>query len=121
MGHRPNPIGLTLAKIESIRDNVIQLSGIDLINDTPILDLKPYIEDYDRPPRKRSRIENEGEVGEDKVVEVRDDYNNGLDHYDSREYFEVESLSKQETSNSNSANDDGIKKADWLRDANEEE
>ena len=97
--HRPNPIGLTLAKIESIRDNVIQLSGIDLINDTPVLDLKPYIEDYDRPARKRRRIENGGEVGENEVVEVegREDSNKGLDHDDFREESEDETLSKHGT------------------------
>ena len=98
--HRPNPIGLTLAKIESIRDNVIQLSGIDLINDTPVLDLKPYIDDYDRPARKRSRIEGGNEVGENEVVGVedREDSNKGLDHDDFREVYEDEYLSKHGTS-----------------------
>lgn len=47
--HRPNPIGLTLAKIEAVKEDRIELSGIDLIQDTPILDIKPYIPDYDAP------------------------------------------------------------------------
>ena len=40
--HRYNPIGLSLAKIESISERTIRVSGIDLIDETPILDIKPY-------------------------------------------------------------------------------
>ncbi|CAD5118728.1 DgyrCDS7409 [Dimorphilus gyrociliatus] len=47
--HRPNPVGLTLAKLESIEDSTIYVSGIDIIDGTPILDVKPYISDYDYP------------------------------------------------------------------------
>ena len=41
--HRPNPLGLSLAKLERITDETLYLSGIDLINGTPILDIKPYL------------------------------------------------------------------------------
>lgn len=47
--HRPNPIGLTLAKLDKVDGNVIYLSGIDIIDGTPIVDIKPYIPDYDCP------------------------------------------------------------------------
>lgn len=47
--HRYNPIGLTLAKIESIHDDIIELSGVDLIDGTPVIDIKPYIHKYDTP------------------------------------------------------------------------
>ena len=67
--HRPNPIGLTLAKIENIRDNVIELSGIDLIDGTPVIDLKPYISDYDQPPRKKSKTDVEEAVTLHRNVE----------------------------------------------------
>eukprot|EP01132_Coremiostelium_polycephalum_P009071 gene9071-11110_t len=40
--HRPNPIGLSVAKIDKVVGNAIYLSGIDLIDGTPILDVKPY-------------------------------------------------------------------------------
>eukprot|EP00094_Tigriopus_californicus_P002857 TCALIF_02755-PA protein Name:"Similar to Nap1 Nef-associated protein 1 (Rattus norvegicus)" AED:0.02 eAED:0.02 QI:0/0/0/0.5/1/1/2/0/320 len=52
--HRPNPIGLTLAKIEAVFDDRVELSGIDLIQDTPVLDIKPYIPDYDSPWKAES-------------------------------------------------------------------
>ncbi|MBN3319885.1 TRMO methyltransferase, partial [Atractosteus spatula] len=47
--HRPNAIGLTLARLEKIADDTVHLSGIDMIEGTPVLDIKPYIPDYDAP------------------------------------------------------------------------
>lgn len=47
--HRPNAIGLTLAKLEKVEGGAVYLSGIDMINGTPVLDIKPYIADYDSP------------------------------------------------------------------------
>ncbi|XP_036368675.1 tRNA (adenine(37)-N6)-methyltransferase-like isoform X2 [Octopus sinensis] len=47
--YRPNPIGLTLAKIEKITGASIHFSGIDLLDGTPVLDVKPYIPQYDCP------------------------------------------------------------------------
>jgi tRNA (Thr-GGU) A37 N-methylase len=43
--HRPNPIGITLAKIERVdmRKRTVYLSGVDLLDETPVLDIKPYI------------------------------------------------------------------------------
>lgn len=41
--HRPNPIGLSLVKIESVEKNGVWVSGVDLIEATPILDIKPYL------------------------------------------------------------------------------
>jgi tRNA (Thr-GGU) A37 N-methylase len=40
--HRPNPIGLTLVKLEKIEKNEIFISSVDMISGTPILDIKPY-------------------------------------------------------------------------------
>ncbi|RHZ09641.1 hypothetical protein DYB31_002821 [Aphanomyces astaci] len=43
--HRPNPIGMTLAKIEQVdmAAKSIWVSGLDLVEGTPVLDLKPYV------------------------------------------------------------------------------
>ncbi|KAJ8617195.1 hypothetical protein MRB53_013381 [Persea americana] len=41
--HRPCPIGLTVAKVEAVHGQVILLSGVDLVNGTPVLDIKPYL------------------------------------------------------------------------------
>ncbi|XP_041042887.1 tRNA (adenine(37)-N6)-methyltransferase isoform X1 [Carcharodon carcharias] len=47
--HRPNAIGLTLAKLDRIEGDTLYFSGIDMIQGTPVLDIKPYIPDYDTP------------------------------------------------------------------------
>lgn len=47
--HRPNPIGLSLVRLDAVLDDTLELSGVDLVDGTPILDLKPYIPAYDAP------------------------------------------------------------------------
>lgn len=41
--HRPCPIGLTVAKVEAVQGNTVLLSGVDLVDGTPVLDVKPYL------------------------------------------------------------------------------
>jgi len=40
--HRPNPIGLTVVRLLGRRGNILAVSGADMLDGTPILDLKPY-------------------------------------------------------------------------------
>jgi tRNA-Thr(GGU) m(6)t(6)A37 methyltransferase TsaA len=40
--HRPNPLGLTVMRILERRANILHVAGMDLIDETPILDIKPY-------------------------------------------------------------------------------
>ncbi|XP_056136732.1 tRNA (adenine(37)-N6)-methyltransferase [Lampris incognitus] len=47
--HRPNALGLTLAKLDKIEGDTIHLSDIDMITGTPVMDIKPYIPEYDSP------------------------------------------------------------------------
>ncbi len=44
---RPNPIGISAAKITGRRGNVLSVKGLDVINGTPVLDIKPYTPQYD--------------------------------------------------------------------------
>lgn len=46
--HRPNPIGLTLVKILSIDKNKVYVDFIDAYDNTPIIDIKPYLPNGDR-------------------------------------------------------------------------
>ena len=46
---RPNPIGITVAEILTIEGNKIRVTGLDALNGTPILDIKPYEEHFDSP------------------------------------------------------------------------
>lgn len=48
--HRPNPLGLSLARLIKVSGDTLHLSGIDLIDGTPILDVKPYIPECDSVP-----------------------------------------------------------------------
>ena len=47
--HRPNPIGLSLCRLDRVDGHVLELSGVDLVDGTPILDVKPFIPAYDTP------------------------------------------------------------------------
>jgi tRNA (Thr-GGU) A37 N-methylase len=44
---RPNLIALSLCKVISVRENVIEIDQIDAFPNTPVLDLKPYIPSID--------------------------------------------------------------------------
>jgi len=39
---RPNPIGLTLVELLKVEGNVLTVRGLDALDETPVLDLKPY-------------------------------------------------------------------------------
>ncbi|MCG3133591.1 MAG: hypothetical protein HMLKMBBP_00790 [Planctomycetes bacterium] len=52
--HRPNPIGLTAARIVSVRGRTVVIEEHDLLDGTPVLDLKPYIPAYDAHPAARA-------------------------------------------------------------------
>lgn len=62
--HRPCPVGLSLVRVERVADNTVYVSGIDMIDGTPILDIKPYVPAYDNPARhlevKATSISDEG-------------------------------------------------------------
>ena len=47
--YRPNPIGITVVEILSVEGNRIRVTGLDALNKTPILDIKPYEEHFDSP------------------------------------------------------------------------
>lgn len=45
--HRPNLIGLSVVKLLRIDENIIYVRGIDMIEGTPVLDIKPYIPEFE--------------------------------------------------------------------------
>jgi len=40
---RPNPVGLSILEVLGIRDNFIHVKGLDMLDGTPILDIKPEV------------------------------------------------------------------------------
>jgi tRNA-Thr(GGU) m(6)t(6)A37 methyltransferase TsaA len=47
---RINPIGLSLIQLLRVTGPAILFAGVDLIDGTPVIDLKPYVTRFDRPP-----------------------------------------------------------------------
>ena len=47
---RPNPIAITTCQIISVRDNIVEINWIDAFDDSPVIDLKPYIPRNDSIP-----------------------------------------------------------------------
>jgi tRNA-Thr(GGU) m(6)t(6)A37 methyltransferase TsaA len=45
---RPNPIGLSLVRLVGIEGNLLHLEDVDVLDGTPLLDIKPHIPDFDR-------------------------------------------------------------------------
>jgi len=46
---RPNPIGISTVRLEKIEGNILFVRGIDAVNGTPLLDIKPYVPEFNSP------------------------------------------------------------------------
>ncbi len=44
---RPNSIGLSIVKLDRVEDNILYVKNIDVLDGTPLLDIKPYIPEFD--------------------------------------------------------------------------
>jgi tRNA-Thr(GGU) m(6)t(6)A37 methyltransferase TsaA len=44
---RPNPLGLSVVRLLARRDNVLEIEGVDVLDGTPLLDIKPYVPEFD--------------------------------------------------------------------------
>lgn len=44
---RPNPIGLSVVKLLSVKQNALHVENVDIIDGTPLLDIKPYVPEFD--------------------------------------------------------------------------
>lgn len=56
--HRPNPIGLTIVRLIERRGNILKVNGLDMIEGTPILDIKPYTPRDQKSPLKIGWLED---------------------------------------------------------------
>lgn len=46
---RPNPIGLSVVRLLKHQETVLEIQGIDVLDGTPLLDIKPYVPAFDGP------------------------------------------------------------------------
>lgn len=51
--HRPNAIGVTTVSVESVALGSLFVTGLDAIDGTPVLDVKPHFPIFDAPPNPR--------------------------------------------------------------------
>lgn len=65
--HRPNPIGLSLVKLEKIEGDSVFLSGVDLVDGTPVFDLKPYLPEVESVPEARAGWSSQAPKSEIKL------------------------------------------------------
>ncbi|MBO8130877.1 MAG: tRNA (N6-threonylcarbamoyladenosine(37)-N6)-methyltransferase TrmO [Candidatus Marinimicrobia bacterium] len=67
---RPNSIGLSIVRLLKIEGNILHIQGVDIVDGTPLLDIKPYVPEFDS--RKVEKIGwLEGKV--DKLSQMKDD------------------------------------------------
>ncbi len=48
---RPNPLGLTVVELLKLEGNVLHVRGVDMLDGTPLLDIKPYVKRFDCFPQ----------------------------------------------------------------------
>ncbi len=50
---RPNPIGLSVVKLIKIKANILIVKDVDIVDGTPLLDIKPCVPEFDQPVVKK--------------------------------------------------------------------
>ncbi|WP_415712980.1 tRNA (N6-threonylcarbamoyladenosine(37)-N6)-methyltransferase TrmO [Maridesulfovibrio sp.] len=50
---RPNMIGMSTVELLSIEGNVLHIRGVDVLDKTPLIDIKPYVKEFDAVPADR--------------------------------------------------------------------
>lgn len=44
---RPNPIGISVVRLKKVIDNILEIENVDILDRTPLLDIKPFVPDFD--------------------------------------------------------------------------
>lgn len=50
---RPNPIGISVVRLMRIEGTTLHIENVDIMDGTPLLDIKPYVPDFDHFPTER--------------------------------------------------------------------
>ena len=45
--NRPNSIGLSMVRLDKVRGNILEIGEVDIIDGTPLLDIKPFVQQFD--------------------------------------------------------------------------
>jgi len=52
--HRPNHLGFSIVKLEKVEKNIFTFSEVDILDNTPLLDIKPYVAHFDSRKKVKS-------------------------------------------------------------------
>lgn len=68
---RPNPIGMSTVRLKKIKNNLLYFIGADMVDGTPLLDIKPFFPNYDNQTDvKFGWLEEKGEID---ISEIKSD------------------------------------------------
>jgi tRNA-Thr(GGU) m(6)t(6)A37 methyltransferase TsaA len=69
---RPNAIGLSVVQLDRIEAGVLHVQNVDILDGTPLLDIKPYVPDFDAPSQVRTGwLERLGRTASEKRSDSR--------------------------------------------------
>jgi tRNA-Thr(GGU) m(6)t(6)A37 methyltransferase TsaA len=51
---RPNPIGISVVRLVRVEERVLHIEGVDILDGTPLLDIKPYVPEFDAVAAERT-------------------------------------------------------------------
>jgi tRNA-Thr(GGU) m(6)t(6)A37 methyltransferase TsaA len=51
---RPNPVGLSVVQLDEIKDGVLYIQNVDILDQTPLIDIKPYVPEFDKRVKFRT-------------------------------------------------------------------
>ena len=51
---RPNRIGMSIVRVERVEENIVHFKGVDMLNGSPLLDIKPYYSYFDQQTQVRN-------------------------------------------------------------------
>ena len=54
--NRPNQIGISIVRLLERKGNILRVKGIDAIDGTPLIDIKPYVPEFDEKEKREVRI-----------------------------------------------------------------
>jgi tRNA-Thr(GGU) m(6)t(6)A37 methyltransferase TsaA len=69
---RPNPLGFSVVRLLSIKKNILYIEDVDILDGTPVIDIKPYVKRFDSRDNVRSGWQDGVEDNAAHVLGLRD-------------------------------------------------
>ncbi|MCW8859569.1 MAG: tRNA (N6-threonylcarbamoyladenosine(37)-N6)-methyltransferase TrmO [Deltaproteobacteria bacterium] len=70
--NRPNPVGLSIVKLDKVENGKLYIQNIDILDGSPLIDIKPFVPEFDVPENaKAGWLEHTGKTAQDKKSDDR--------------------------------------------------